>query len=82
MFLFSIVSHTDSIIPLDKKSCLQGAFFIFFSRKFKKWNIYFGPLILAGLKCYCGGNGHKMQSFFKTLVSKDAVTWRLHQTSG
>ena len=78
MFLFSIVIHTNSIIPLDKKPCLQGAFLIFFSRKFKKWNIYFGPL----WKCYCGGNEHKMQSSFKTLISKDAVTWRLHQTSG
>ena len=67
---------------LIKNHASRKLFLFFFSRKFKKWNIYFGTLILAGLKCYCGGNGHKMQSSFKTLVSKDAVTWRLHQTSG
>ena len=44
--------------------------------------IYFGPLVLAALKCYFGDNEHKMQTYFKTLVSKNAATWRLHQTSG
>ena len=34
-----------------------------------------GPLVLAGLKCCCGDNGHKMQTFFKRLVSKNAATW-------
>ena len=39
-------------------------------------------LVLAALKCYFGDNGHKMQISFKTLVSKNAATWRLHETSG
>ena len=46
----------------------------FFSRKFEKWKIYFGPLVLAALKCYFGNNGHKRQTSFKTLVSKNAAT--------
>ena len=37
--------------------------------------IYFGPLVLAALKCYFGDNEHKMQTYFKTLVSKNAATW-------
>ena len=45
----------------------------FFSRKFKTWKIHFG-LLLAILKCCCGGNGHKMQTSYKTLVSKNAAT--------
>ena len=51
--------------------------------KFKKWNIYFGPLVLAAWKCYCGDNGmiNKMLTSFKTLVSKNTATWPLHQTS-
>ena len=53
----------------------------FFSRKFKTWKIHFAPLVLAALKCCCADNGHKMQTSFKTLVSKNAATWRLHQTS-
>ena len=40
----------------------------FFSRKYENWKIYFGPLVLAALKCYFGDNGHKMQTSFKTLV--------------
>ena len=55
---------------------------ILFSRKFEKWKIDFGPLVLAALKCYFGDNRQKMQTSFKTLVSKNAATWRLHQTSG
>ena len=39
-----------------------------FSRKFKKCKIYFGPLVLAALKGYCGDNGYKMQTSFKTFV--------------
>ena len=31
----------------------------FFSRKFEKWKIYFGPLVLER---YFGDNGHKMQT--------------------
>ena len=45
-----------------------------FSRKFKKWKIYFWPLVLAAMKCYFGDNGHKMETSFKTLVSKNAAT--------
>ena len=37
---------------------------------------------LSAAKCYRGDNGHKMETFFKTLVSKNAATWRLHQISG
>ena len=50
--------------------------------KCKRWKIYFGPLVLAALKCYCGDNGHKMQTNLKALVSKNAATWRLRQTFG
>ena len=53
-----------------------------FSKKFEKWKIYFEQLVLAALNCYFGDNGHKMQTSFKTLVSKNAATWRLYQTSG
>ena len=53
-----------------------------FSRKFMKWKIYFGPLVLAALKCYFGVSGHKIPTSFKTLVSKNSSTWSLHQTSG
>ena len=35
-----------------------------------KWKIYFGPLVLVALKYYFGVRGHKMQTSFKTLVSK------------
>ena len=45
----------------------------FFSIKFKKWKIYFGPLVLAALKCYFGDNGNKMQNSFKTLILKNAA---------
>ena len=55
---------------------------MFFSRKFEKWKIYFGPLVLTALKYYFGDNGHKMETSFKTLVSKNAATWRVYQTSG
>ena len=51
----------------------------FFVEKINKWNLYYGPLVLAALKCYCGDNGHKMQTSFKTLVLKNAVIWRLHK---
>ena len=65
------------------KECKRNAIDIyFFSRKFKTWKIHFGPLVLAALKCYCGDDGHNMQTSFKTFVSKNAATWRLHQTSG
>ena len=47
---------------------------MFFARKFKKCKIHFVPLVLAALKCYCGDNRHKMQTTFKTLVSKNAST--------
>ena len=52
---------------------------IFFLRKFEKWKIYFRPSVLAALKCYFGDNVHKTQTSFKTIVSKNAATWRLHQ---
>ena len=50
-------------------------------------NIYeveanFGPLVLGALYCHYGDNGYKMPAFFKTLVPKNANTWRLYQTSG
>ena len=48
---------------------------ILISRKFKKQNIYSGPLVLAALKGFCGDNGHKMQTSFKTLVLKNLATW-------
>ena len=63
------------------KECKRDAINKYFlSRKFKKCKIYFGPLVLAALKCYFGDNGHSMQTCFKTLVSKNAATWRLHET--
>ena len=34
--------------------------------------IFFGPLLLGPLWCYCGDNGDKMLTSFKTLVSKNA----------
>ena len=54
----------------------------FFSRKFEKWKIYFGPLGLTALKRYFRDNRHKMQTSFKILVSKNAVTWRIYENSG
>ena len=55
---------------------------IFFSKKFMKWKIYFGPLVLTSLKFNFGVRGHKMQTSFKKLASKSTTAWRLHQTSG
>ena len=65
------------------KVCNRNAINKFISRKFKKWNIYFGALVLTALKClvlaaltcYFGDNGHKMQT---SLFSKNPATWRLH----
>ena len=39
-------------------------------------------MVLTALQCYCGDNEYKIRTSFKILVSKDAVTWRLQQTSG
>ena len=61
------------------KDCKRNAINKFFSIKLKKWKIYFGPLVLAALKgrieALLGDNGHKMQTCFKTLLSKNAATW-------
>ena len=62
------------------KECKRNAINkYFFLRKFEKWKIHFRPLVLEALKCYFGDNVHKTQTFFKTIVSKNAATWRLHQ---
>ena len=45
----------------------------YFLRKYKKWKIYFGHFV---------DKGHKMQTSFERLASKNAATRRLHQTCG
>ena len=50
--------------------------------RFKKQKLRCGPLALAALQFYCVDNGYKMQTSFKTLVSKNTATWQFHQTSG
>ena len=53
------------------KECKRNAINkYFFSRKFKKWNIYFRPLVLAGLELYRGDNGHKIQTASKHLFQR------------
>ena len=34
----------------------------------------------SALQCYCGDGRYKIQTSIKILVSKNAATWRLHQT--
>ena len=38
-------------------------------------------LVLVALPWYCGDNRHKIRTSFKTLLSKNARTWRLQKTS-
>ena len=59
-----------------------GSFYqqTYFAKNTEEVEAVFGPLILAALKCHCGDNRYKMP--FKTLVSENAATWRLHQISG
>ena len=54
----------------------------FFRENSRSGRFILDLLVLATLKCCCGDNGHKMPTSFKTPVSKNAATWRLHQTSG
>ena len=52
------------------------------SYKFKKLRLCYGPLILAGLSCYCGDNGYKMWNSFETLFSKNTAKCLFYQNSG
>ena len=81
---FKKISFTNKSVDILKiKECKRNVIKkFFFSRKFEKWKIYLGPLVLAVLKCYFGDNGHKMQTTFKTLVSKNAAKWRLYKHLG
>ena len=57
--------------PQNKRENKRNAINKYFSSgKFMKWKIYFAALVLAALKCYFGVGRHKMQTSFKTLVSK------------
>ena len=38
-------------------------------------------MLLAALQHYYGDNKYKMRAYFKTLISNDAATWRLQETS-